>query len=229
MATNFDDILADFDNQVNPNNRLTLTKLKRQDLQLLQTVWINERMAPELLTYEHELIERILSRLRDQVEFIELNSIDIQNTDKDIKLKLVVIESELGRVNFLLRSYLRTRLSKIDRLTVFIRTSDEFIQRLSEEETIYMENHFKSLVQLYNNLFLNTMPEQLQSLDDESGGISMIEQPDWNKPVFIRVVNDIKESIIVGDEEVELEKEGIYLLRYSAVKNFVHNRDVVLI
>jgi len=112
MDVGFDDILRDFERDARPNEA-NQTKLKENDLQELTQAWISERMAPELLEYKDALIERILSRIREQVEFIELNSIELQTQEKDIKLQLMIIESELDRVNFILRSYLRTRLSKV--------------------------------------------------------------------------------------------------------------------
>ncbi|ODQ60929.1 hypothetical protein WICANDRAFT_19735, partial [Wickerhamomyces anomalus NRRL Y-366-8] len=202
---------------------------KEDDLQELTQSWISERMAPELLEYKDALIERMLSRIREQVEFIELNSIELQTQEKDIKLQLMIIESELDRVNFILRSYLRTRLSKIDKYTIFIRNDEEMVSRLSEQETAYMEKHFEALLQLYNSLFLSSLPQHLQALDDTSGGISMIEEPNLKRPAFVKVMRDIPEGIVIGEEEIELTVGNIYLIRYSAVQKYVYSGDVVLI
>lgn len=92
-----------------------------------------------------------------------------------------------------------------------------------------MEKHFESLLQLYNSLFLSTLPSHLQALDDVSGGISMIEEPNFSQPVFVKVVRDIPEGIIIGEEEIELTVNNIYLIRYSAIQRYVHSGDVVLI
>jgi GINS complex subunit 4 len=224
----FNDILQEFDRETRPF-KYNASESKRSDLDELIHAWISERMSPELLDYKELLIERILSRIRAQVEFIEMNSIELQTGEKDIKLQLMVIESELDRVNFILRSYLRTRLCKVDAYTIHIRNSEELVQRLSPDETHYMENHFRALVELYNALFLAQLPEQLQALDDTGGGISMIEEPDLEKPVFIKVVGDVLESIVIGDEKIDLVQGSIYLIRYSAVQSYVHGGDVLLI
>lgn len=117
MDVEFDDILREFERDSRPNEANQI-KLKEDDLQELTQAWISERMAPELLEYKDLLIERVLSRIREQVEYIELNSIELQTQEKDIKLQLMIIESELDRVNFILRSYLRTRLSKVSIYTL---------------------------------------------------------------------------------------------------------------
>lgn len=119
MDVDFDDILREFERDARPNEA-NQTKLKEEDLQELTQAWISERMSPELLEYKDSLIERMLSRIREQVELIELNSIELQTQEKDIKLQLMIIESELDRVNFILRSYLRTRLSKVCTLKLLL-------------------------------------------------------------------------------------------------------------
>ncbi|CDR41507.1 CYFA0S07e02982g1_1 [Cyberlindnera fabianii] len=228
MEVSFDDILRDFDRDTRPEG-FDLTELKRRDLAELTQAWISERMCPELLDYKEDLLERLLERIRQQVEFIEMNSIELQTAEKDIKLHLMIVESELDRVNFLIRSYLRTRLSKIDKYTVHIRTSEDVVKRLSAEETTYMENHFKALVQLYNSLFLSQMPEHLQALDDTGGGMSMIEEPDMDSPVFVKMLDDVVDTIYIGDEEIDLVGGGIYLIRYSAVRSHVLDGRAILI
>ncbi len=103
------------------------------------------------------------------------------------------------------------------------------VSRLSEQETAYMEKHFEALLQLYNSLFLSSLPQHLQALDDTSGGISMIEEPNLKRPAFVKVMRDIPEGIVIGEEEIELTVGNIYLIRYSAVQKYVHSGDVVLI
>lgn len=223
----FDDILRDFEKEVRPH-KVDELENRQSDLARLTKVWVHERLAPELLPYEGELIERILEGMRQQTEFVEANSMELSK-EKDIKLKLLIVESELERVSFLIRSYLRTRLSKIDEFAMFIRNDEEMIGRLSNSETKYMENHLKSLVELYNSSFLSSLPSHLQILDDTAGGISMIDEPNLNTPVFIRVEKTIDIAVVVGDEEVELIEGSIYLLRYSAIKQFLYSGEVVLV
>jgi GINS complex subunit 4 len=54
-----DDILADIDHNAAPQ--------ETQDLQTLTRAWVAERVAPELLPYPEELMERILERIARQV------------------------------------------------------------------------------------------------------------------------------------------------------------------
>ncbi|CDK26094.1 unnamed protein product [Kuraishia capsulata CBS 1993] len=220
MNMNIDDILNEFENS-------TSTKSSRDlDNQSLIRCWVNERLTPDLLIYEADLVDRMMERVRAQIEFIELNSIELQN-EKEIKLTLVIVESELNRINFLLRSYLRTRLSKIDRFSIFIRSEASEVKKLSNDEYVYMENHLKLLLDLYNTTFLGKLPETLQKIDDTSGGLSMITRPDLKTVVFIRALEN--NDITVDDEPVELIKGGIYALRYEAIKDLFEKKAVEII
>lgn len=223
---NFDDILRNFDAQTRKPSDIE-AESKVHDLQLLSTAWIQERMSPEILDYEGDLIDRILERLRKQVELIELNSIELQQQKKEIKLILVIVESELDRVSFLIRGYTRARLAKIDKYSLYIRNSDDEIKKLSNSELTYMGRHLELLEELFQNQFLNRLPESLQALDDTGGGISMIEEPDLDRAVFIKVINP---SVIeLDNEEIELTKGSVFVMRYRAIRHMVSTGDVVLI
>jgi GINS complex subunit 4 len=54
-----DDILADIDANAVPQ--------ETKDLQILTRAWVAERVAPELLPYPEELMDRILERIAKQV------------------------------------------------------------------------------------------------------------------------------------------------------------------
>jgi GINS complex subunit 4 len=71
--------------------------------------------------------------------FIEENTIDMRPEEKDLKLKLLIVESELERVKFLIRGYLRMRLAKIDKYTLYIQQNEGLLKRLSTEEVQYMQ------------------------------------------------------------------------------------------
>lgn len=82
------------------------------DLAALKQAWISERMAPELLHFERALVDRVLERIRKQIEYIEMNSMDLTR-GTDTKLKLLLVETDLERIKFIMRGYLRARLAKV--------------------------------------------------------------------------------------------------------------------
>ncbi|GME80919.1 unnamed protein product [Ambrosiozyma monospora] len=222
----FNDILKDFETTSRSRLRSDDT-LRAEDLQALTQAWIQERTIPEVLPYEEDLLERILERMRKQIEFIELNSIELQKHEREIKLLLVIVESELDRVQFLIRSYVRTRLMKIDQFSVYIRSNEQELKKLSGNETVYMERHLDLLMELYNRQFLKNLPESLQALDEGGGLVHMVEKPDLHMPVFVKCGEN--GMVMIEGEEVELEKEGIYVMRYSAVKELVKMGSMIVL
>lgn len=220
----FNDILKEFEAGASVKKE-TSDKQKAEDIRKLTDAWIRERTIPELLPYEDQLLDRLLERIRKQIEFIEMNSMELQQDEREIKLLLVIVENELDRVQFLIRSYIRTRLMKIDKFSIFIRSNDEEIDKLSQNETVYMEKHLQLLMNMYNSQFLTDLPENLQAMDEVAGGISMVDKPDYDRPIFIKCLTN--KTIVIGDEEVELTNNGIYVLRYSAIRDLAKSKEVI--
>lgn len=210
--------------------------------QQLVATMVNERMAPELLPYQYELVDEVLKRVSNQQMFL-LDSHEYGDSNmesglisNDFKLQLMIIETDLERVNYLVRLYLRTRLAKIDKHAIYyinkLLNEDTSVQPsfMSDKERDYAHQHFKIMTQLYNNCFLKKFPKFLMLLDDTSGGQSMIEEPDVNRHVFIKVIT--KEPIVISvgiDEELELVEGGVYVVKYFLVKRYIEMGDIVLI
>lgn len=233
-----DDILKDFEDS--SKSKLT-SRLKKESsgslYEELVTAMINERMAPELLPYKNDLMQQVLSQLSNQQQYL-LDSHEYGDTNmesgvvtSDFKLQLMIIETDIERLNYLVRLYLRSRISKIDKFALHYinETSANNSSLLSPEETEYMHKHFKILTELYNNCFMKKMPEFLTYLDDTSGGQSMITTPDLDEPVFIKSVSFKPILISTEDDEVEIVKDGIYVVKYNLVKRYIEIGDIILI
>lgn len=207
--------------------------------QQLVTAMLNERMAPDLLPYKHELMEVIIGEIQSQQQFL-LDSHEYGDSNAesgvisaDFKLQLMIIETDIERLSYLVRLYIRTRLAKIDDFTIFymneIAADGSKSKLLSNQETEYMQKHFKILTQLYNNSFLKKFPDFLTLLDDTRGGDVMTTAPDLDLPVFIRVVCDNTIVLQLTGDELRLEKDGIYVVKYSLIKDYLELGDIVLI
>lgn len=229
-----DDILRDFE----ASGRHTPAG---EDLYgLLVTAMLNERMAPEVLPYQHALLQQVLGRLLEQQQtLVDLHEYGDSNAGSgvvtaDFKLHLMIIETEIERLNYLVRLYLRARLAKLDRHHIHyinaVAHAHDAAPLLSPQEVDYIHKHFKLLTQLYNSGFLKKLPHFLTLLDDTSGGQLMVEAPDVDQPVFVKVVTLQRITLRVeADEELELERGGIYVVRYRLVQHLVRGGDVELI
>ena len=69
------------------------------------------------------LIERATTRIKDQIEEVEVMTGDM---DPKTNFGLIIIQTEVERWKFLLRSYLRARISKIDKHTLHYLSTQEF-------------------------------------------------------------------------------------------------------
>ena len=80
------------------------------DLQALTRAWINERSCPDLLPYPTDLIQRCTDAVRGQIDVIEEKT---GAMDPASNFTLVILQTELERIKFLIRSYLRARIAKV--------------------------------------------------------------------------------------------------------------------
>lgn len=235
-----DDILNDFERQSRPKKELSSDINAR----LVQAM-LNERMAPDILPYQTHLMDQVLTQIQHQQQLL-LDSYEYGDSNSqagvissDFKLLLMIIETNIERVAYLVRLYIRTRLAKIDNFTIYYvnETAGETegadpsgAPLLSGAERSYMHKHFKILTLLYNTSFLNKLPNFLQLLDDTTGGESMIATPNVDEPVFIRVVCEEPITLALdADDELVLTKNGIYVVKYRLIRLYVQLGDVLLI
>lgn len=95
------DLEADFENDQDE------TKVR-----LLMRHWMGERLAPDLLPWQGELVGEILEMLQSQNEIAtQLQS--NENTTEDEHFAVMLVQIEVERIKFVLKSYLRTRLQKV--------------------------------------------------------------------------------------------------------------------
>jgi GINS complex subunit 4 len=83
----------------------------------------------------------------------------------------------------------------------------------------------------YAASFLSQFPQQLQGLDDRAGGVSMVDEPDRDKAVFVRVLRDVEEIVYVEGTDVrcEFKRGDVWVIRWNAVKHSVLAGDVEMI
>lgn len=166
------------------------------------------------------LFERINARIKAQIETIEEMTGDM---DPKTNFALIVLQTELERFKFLVRSYLRARIAKIDRHTLHYLSSATLRLRLSQTELAYATRHQALLHNHYLGSFLGSFPDNLQNLNDTSGNVTMIDSPDVESAVFVRLLRDaVVEGKGIDEDDKQVGKAGdIYILRWSDAKSLV--------
>lgn len=144
---------------------------------------------------------------------------------------LIVIQTELERYRYLVRSYLRARIAKIDKHTLHYLSTDELRSRLSEMELAYATRHQALLHNHYLSSFLSSFPNNLQNLNDAAGGISMIETPDLESAVFVRLLKDafVEGRGVDTDQAQDMKESDIVILRWSDAKPLVEAGSAELV
>ncbi|CAG7920635.1 unnamed protein product [Penicillium olsonii] len=114
-----DDILASVDH--GPGASPESTAL---DHQLLTRFWVAERAVSEVLPWPAPLMERMMDRVRNQIETIEdlaasSGDATVPHThNPNLNLRLSILQTDLARTQYLIRSLLRARLAKVTKYSM---------------------------------------------------------------------------------------------------------------
>ncbi|PVD29492.1 hypothetical protein C0Q70_08743 [Pomacea canaliculata] len=197
-------------------------------LEKLEEAWLNEKFSPDLLESKTDLVECML----EQVHAMEENLRLARKGD----LKISLHRMEIDRVRFVISSYLRLRLSKIEKFTSYSFEKEEKrgenqAPLLSEAEEEFAKRYLESIKGHFNTLALRHMPPIMQSMEKELAGV----KPNLDSYVFLRV-NQSTQNVLIdddnidaGDEIIDLEKGDQHILRYKPVASLVASGAVSLI
>ncbi|CAH8278959.1 unnamed protein product [Arabidopsis lyrata] len=223
------------------------TLMSTSDVELLKRAWRNEKAAPEILQYEGALVDRA----KEQIELVEETIEDYVENGID-PLVVSLYQMDLDRTQFLLRSYLRVRLLKIEKFMFHNLKSEEAERRLSEQEKVFatrfgVESVWNidsvkryvgcadDLAKHFEETVLLKLPENYQSVLKQSL-ISEVDdtvpQPHLDTFVVCRSKNFVSLSLYEegeSPETVEMERGDLYFIRYKIVKRAIESGQIDLI
>ncbi|KAL0086055.1 hypothetical protein J3Q64DRAFT_1487747 [Phycomyces blakesleeanus] len=191
----------------------------------LTHAWINERNSPELLKYKRRLVESLLDKLREKID----NVLDSTTVDAKNMFVSVVYETEVERVRYLIKSYLRARLFKIEKFALHLLRLPDYEDIMSPQEIVYARSYQELLDGSNHEAFVRLLPPSQHKQDEMSGELSMIVTPNLEAPVFCRFLKDGQRVVLSMTEMVDYEKGDIVLLRYRSVKDLLEEGTVELI
>lgn len=161
-----------------------------------------------------------------QISHLDANMKQLDKND----FRYVAHKMELERVRYIVTSYLRTRLKKIEKYTKYILieedSRDEEHKRLSEEETQFAREFQGGINSHFNQVALQYMPPNLQSTDEKQ----MIVRPNLLSHIYLKAKKDVS-SVIVGadDEEVDLVAGSQHIIPYQLISDLVLSGKAQLI
>ena len=163
----------------------------------------------------------------DQIHQMEEN---LQNLNHD-DFRLVPHQMEVDRIRYIISSYLRTRLEKIETFTAYLlkrdrETINEDDRVMSKGEFEFAETFLNNLKTHFHNSALKYMPNILQDFGE--GVAAMEVKPNLNSSVFIRMVKTVN-NILICDQLSDLMAGSRHLVPYKDVMELINNGSAFLI
>ena len=212
-------------------------EVANEDPRTLRKAIMNERAAPHILPYEQSAVEDLTEVIRNQQKIID-DVMDYQPKNKkeeiaDDKFAASLYQMEVTRLNYIVTSYHRTRLRKIQQYPMHIYRDSELRQRLSKAELAFLSNYIDLISRHMEQTVTNNLPPQFRSLTDEGSGgsVSMIPHPNLNKYVFMKAKEDIGDiEIVDGPEGVQtINKDDIFAVIYEPIEHLLLDGKIELI
>merc|ERR1712035_40497 len=100
----------------------------------LKIAWLNEKMAPELLENDEDVTENALELIKAMERNLK------QNRDPTSKIRHSLHSLDVDRVRYVLTSYMRERINKIEQRPAHILHSEQRRSLLSEKELEFAEH-----------------------------------------------------------------------------------------
>ncbi|KAF5319661.1 hypothetical protein D9619_008640 [Psilocybe cf. subviscida] len=198
-------------------------------LEQLTRHWMNERHAPDILTAQEDLLANLLDHIRRQSDAVQLLRGD-PSTSEEEHIRIMLVQTEVERVKFIVRSYVRTRLFKIERYARFITTNAEIQTRLTAAERDHASRHAQLTDQHFYNSVLQGLPEKQSHLDDTPLFVPpMITEPDKTRPVFVHALQRCPRVRLPDGATLDMEKGHISLVPFTVVEHLVARGEVELI
>jgi GINS complex subunit 4 len=164
-------------------------------------VWITEKAAPDLLFHETAMVDALKGGVEERQE--KLNAM---SSAADMTFLCSILQMEVNRVNFLLHSYHRCRLQKIEKYATYIIT-EKREDRCSPAELNFLMGYAELLNSHFKSSFLDGLPDKLAtwfSMDTPADDPLIVKPDTKNKFVTFRVKTDDVTDYAIADGQDEV-------------------------
>ncbi|KAJ6602448.1 GINS complex Sld5 component [Mycena vulgaris] len=220
--------LMDEDDEPMPEIQIDEELPDETPLEQLTRHWMNERHAPDILPAQDVLLSSILDHIRRQSDTIQLLRGDPSSSEEE-HIRIMLAQTEVERVKFIVRSYVRTRLFKIENYARYIIANEEVQTRITAAERDYASRHAHLIDRHFYASVLQSLPESQAGLEDIPNFIMppIITEPETTRAVFAHA---LKNTIARTPEgTIDLAKGSLTLLSFAAVADLVAAGDVELV
>ncbi|KAM5540040.1 hypothetical protein V8D89_006180 [Ganoderma adspersum] len=191
--------------------------------------WMNERHAPDILPGQEMLLGRILDHVRKQSNDVELLRADPDSSEEE-HFRIMLVQTEIERVKFVVRSYIRTRLHKIEKYARYISSTPDMHERLSRAELEHANRYSRLVEYHFKQSVLQSLPEQQRSLEEDIVFMPpMVPSPDKQRPVIARALVDCPPMRLPDGASTEMKKGEISMTPYYVVEYLLLRGEVELV
>lgn len=164
---------------------------------MISKALIEEKQCPEILPYKESLVNQL-----DELIFSQEESVwEIQATSVTENFFTTIYRLDIERMKYLLKSYLRTRLLKIQKYYLYIVRNDR-ADLVSEAEFKFLTQYFVRKKIHFMNSFGERLPTDQHDFIDAVDGKEeqhrnwpvnpeLVTHPDTRKPVFIKITKAV--------------------------------------
>ncbi|EGN97452.1 hypothetical protein SERLA73DRAFT_184163 [Serpula lacrymans var. lacrymans S7.3] len=190
---------------------------------------MNERHAPDILPAQEELLSRLLDHIRSQSDTVLTLRADPSSSEEE-HFRIMLAQTEVERVKFIVRSYLRTRLYKIEKYARYILTNPGVSSRISESETAHARRFARLTDQHFFSSVLQSLPDTQQTLDDNPPFVPpIVTEPDKSRPVFVHAIQNCPPVRLPDGTALEMTKGHISLTPFSIVEQLIARGEAELV
>ncbi|CCL98491.1 uncharacterized protein FIBRA_00489 [Fibroporia radiculosa] len=189
--------------------------------------WMNERHAPDILPGQEILLGRILDHVRKQSDDVQLLRAD-PDSSEDEHFRIMLVQTEVERVKFVVRSYIRTRLHKIERYARWINVTPEVHEKLSKAELDHAKRYARLVEYHFTQSVLQSLPPEQRSLEDNTAFMPPMK-PDKLRPVFVHALQQCPPVHLPDGTAIAMEKGRISLTPYHVIEHLLARGEVELV
>ncbi|KAF2884147.1 hypothetical protein ILUMI_22036 [Ignelater luminosus] len=217
-----DDIDINIDDSDSEEIPLTAAEV----IERMEEAWLNEKFAPEILPNKSEIVDCLLG----QISYMEENLQNLSSNDFQKSLH----QMEVDRLRFIITSYLRTRLEKIETYVFSIVKNEE--ERSENNQLLYLTDNELQFAKAYKGSLEQHFEELLRFWPG-------LGPDDWKKDpvvpnmssfVFAKAKSAVEGVMLdeANDDEealVDLQSGSQIIISYNSISQLVKNDEVCLI
>jgi GINS complex subunit 4 len=238
MDINLDELETTIDEIDDTNVQLTSAEL----IEMMEEVWLNEKFAPEILPNKQEIVDCVLG----QLAFMEENLATLPCSD----FKKGIHQLEVDRIRYLVTSYLRHRLEKIE--TYVFHTLKQEEQRTERDEESYLTEaeqefavKYRQGLQLWGlnggyDFFFPGLEQHFENVMNFHPGLpfedwkNQLIVPNTKSFVFLKAKSRVEGVVVDGGRDddsklVDLNLGSQLIISYNSVADLVKKGEVRLI